>query len=92
VSHKNFPEIKANFSKSVSLVSEGVIKISFVASISHSSIFSSIIMMVTPVVVSHAKSADWIGEAQRYFGRRDPCTLMHQSFGIVSTSFGKIFP
>ena len=53
---------------------------------------SAICMMVTPVILSPFSTAHWIGAAPRYFGSKEPCTLMHPRGGMFSTRGGRIFP
>gem|GEM_PF-1258533 len=53
---------------------------------------ASIFIMVIPVSFSSSRNTDWIGEAPRYFGNIDPCTLMGQNAGISKICFGMIFP
>jgi len=49
-------------------------------------------IVVIPVLASPFKTAHCIGAAPRYFGRREPCTLIHPYFGISNNSLGSIFP
>ena len=51
-----------------------------------------IVFMVTPVILSPFSTAHWIGAAPRYFGSKEPCTLMHPRGGMFSTRGGRIFP
>jgi len=48
--------------------------------------FSSMRMVVTPVFFSPAATADWIGEAPRYFGSKDAWRLIAPCFGTPSSS------
>jgi len=48
--------------------------------------------MVIQVSVSLFSRQDWIGEAQRYFGRRDPWILIGANFGMSNIACGIIFP
>jgi len=54
------------------------------------SIPSSIFMIVIPVSVSPRATAQLIGAAPRYFGRRDAWTFMHMIFGRSRMDFGRM--
>ena len=53
---------------------------------------ASICMMVTPVVLSPARIARWIGAAPRHRGSSEAWTLMQPSRGASSTACGRISP
>ena len=53
---------------------------------------SSICIMPTPVSVSPAMIARWIGAAPRHLGNNDACTFKQPSFGASKISCGRINP
>ena len=53
---------------------------------------SSIFMMVTPLSVSPAMMARWIGAAPRQRGNSEACTLKQPSRGASRIGFGRISP
>ena len=53
---------------------------------------SSICMMVTPVSLSPAMIARWIGAAPRQRGSSEACTLMQPLTGVSSMGRGRINP
>ncbi len=53
---------------------------------------TSICMRVTPVSLSPAKRACWMGEAPRHRGSSEACTFKHPCAGKLSTCGRKIWP
>ena len=49
-------------------------------------------MTITPVSVSPAMIARWIGAAPRQRGRSEPCRLKQPSFGASRIGFGSSNP
>ena len=81
-----------SFENIVSAVSSSPIGISRTCSMGPVSIPTSIRMIVIPVTVSPRATAQLIGAAPRYFGRREAWTLMHSRRGMSRIDFGRMWP
>ena len=64
----------------------------FVRRMSPASSSAAMYWMVTPVSRSPLRTAQLMGAAPRYWGRRDEWTLMMALEGMSSRAWGRIFP
>ncbi len=63
-----------------------------IATISPVSSEAAIFMIVIQVSFSLLRNTDWIGEAPRYLGKSEPCTLIGATSGMSRIACGIIFP